>query len=184
MATTAVYTNGTWTSVTKYPVARVSKVKDDAHIYDILDTANAINQGANIKLGDHVSGELQVRTATTPSVGDKLVFVCDVPLLYDDHTRLAQAEYNYFNKAGKITKAYEMEENDVFGVSDYAITPIDSSTPVAIGQLIVTNGSRGWKALASTATTTSYGFVGKVIGFEKYSYDTVVLFEVVRNEAV
>ena len=76
-----IYTDANGTEYTKHPVARVSKVKDDAHIYDLLDTANAIDQGANLVPGDHVNGDLQLRTAKTPAVGDKIVFVCDVPFI-------------------------------------------------------------------------------------------------------
>ena len=38
----AIYTNGDGTEYTKYPVARVSKVKDDAHLYDLVDTVVVI----------------------------------------------------------------------------------------------------------------------------------------------
>ena len=46
-----IYTDANGTEYTKHPVARVSKVKDDAHLYDLVDTANAIDQGANLVLG-------------------------------------------------------------------------------------------------------------------------------------
>ena len=72
-----IYTDANGTEYTKHPVARVSKVKDDAHLYDLVDTANAIDQGANLVPGDHVDGELQLRVATTPAIGDAIVFVCD-----------------------------------------------------------------------------------------------------------
>lgn len=182
-----IYTDGTISERTKYPVARVSKVKDDAHIYDVLDTASAIKQGANIKLGKHVAGELQVRTAETPAVGDKIVFVCDVPLIYESYTSLDQAEYNYVNKAGKVTKAYEVGEHDVLGTSDYAIDATGSDSKIVEGNYIVVDGARGWKCLKSDTleeTLKTYGFLAVVIGFERYQYDTVVLFEVIRNETI
>lgn len=183
-----VYTDGTGTTYTKYPVARVSKVKDDAHIYDLVDTSNDIAQGANLVPGDHVTGELQERVAVTPTIGKKIVFVCDVPLLYRDFEKLDQAEWQYFNKAGKITKAYEVGQDDVLGVSDYAFTTlVVANTTPAVGNFVVVDGARAWKELASNtsaATLATYGFLAKVIGYEKYSYDTIVLFEVIRNENV
>ena len=90
-----IYTDANGTEYTKHPVARVSKVKDDAHIYDLVDTANAINQGANLVPGDHVDGDLQLRSAKTPAIGNKIVFVCDVPLNYRDYTKLDQAEWQF-----------------------------------------------------------------------------------------
>ena len=183
-----IYTDANGTEYTKHPVARVSKVKDDAHIYDLVDTANAINQGANLVPGDHVDGDLQLRTAKTPAIGNKIVFVCDVPLNYRDYTKLDQAEWQFVNKAGKRTKAYEVGGDDVLGVSDYAFTTtVATNTTPAIGNYVVVDGARGWKELVkSTAETTlkTYGFLAKVIGYEKYQFDTVVLFEVIRNEDV
>ena len=35
-----IYTDANGTEYTKHPVARVSKVKDDAHIYDLVDTGS------------------------------------------------------------------------------------------------------------------------------------------------
>lgn len=183
-----IYTDANGTEYTKHPVARVSKVKDDAHIYDLVDTENAINQGANLVPGDHVDGDLQLRSANTPVIGNKIVFVCDVPLNYRDYTKLDQAEWQFVNKAGKRTKAYEVGKDDVLGVSDYAFTTtvITETTP-AIGNYVVVDGLRAWKELANTteeATLKNYGFLAKVIGYEKYQFDTVVLFEVIRNEDV
>lgn len=183
-----IYTDANGTEYTKHPVARVSKVKDDAHIYDLVDTANAIDQGANLVPGDHVDGDLQLRAAKTPAIGNKIVFVCDVPLNYRDYTKLDQAEWQFVNKAGKRTKAYEVGKDDVLGVSDYAFTTtVTSETTPAIGNYVVVDGARAWKELISTtneATLKTYGFLAKVIGYEKYQFDTVVLFEVIRNEDV
>lgn len=183
-----IYTDANGTEYTKHPVARVSKVKDDAHIYDLVDTANAIDQGANLVPGDHVDGDLQLRTAKTPAIGNKIVFVCDVPLNYRDYTKLDQAEWQFVNKKGKRTKAYEVGEDDVLGVSDYAFTTtVTTDTTPAIGNYVVVDGARAWKELVSStaaATLDTYGFLAKVIGYEKYQFDTVVLFEVIRNENV
>lgn len=182
---TAIYTDGNGTEYTKYPVARVSKVKDDAHIYDLLDTANIILQGANLVAGDHVDGDFQTRTANTPAEGDAIVFACDVPLTYRNFTSLDQVEWQFFNKKGKITKCYEVGKDDVIGVSDYAFTTVvtDGVVP-ALGNYVVVDGARGWKELAAGTNVDAYGFVAKVIGYEKYQFDTVVLFEVQRNATV
>lgn len=183
-----IYTDANGTEHTKHPVARVSKVKDDAHIYDLVDAANAIDQGANLVPGDHVDGDLQLRAAKTPAIGNKIVFVCDVPLNYRDYTKLDQAEWQFVNKKGKRTKAYEVGNDDVLGVSDYAFTTtVTENTTPAIGNYVVVDGARAWKELVNTTEETTlktYGFLAKVIGYEKYQFDTVVLFEVIRNEDV
>lgn len=183
-----IYTDANGTTYTKHPVARVSKVKDDAHLYDLVDTANEIDQGANLVPGDHVDKELQLRTATTPAIGNAIVFVCDVPLIYKDGYKLDQAEWQFVNKKGKRTKAYEIGKDDVIGVSDYAFTTVVTTGKApAIGNYVVVDGARAWKELVSTTaadTLKTYGFLAKVIGYEKYQFDTVVLFEVIRNQNV
>ena len=183
-----IYTDANGTEYTKHPVARVSKVKDDAHIYDLVDAANAIDQGANLVPGDHVDGDLQLRAAKTPEIGNKIVFVCDVPLNYRDYTKLDQAEWQFVNKKGKRTKAYEVGRDDVLGVSDYAFTTtVTAKTTPVIGNYVVVDGARAWKELVNTTAETTlktYGFLAKVIGYEKYQFDTVILFEVIRNEDV
>lgn len=176
----AIYTDGKWNVTGKYGVARSSKIKESNHIYDVLDTTNAIEQGSNIKLGDFVEGELQLRTALTPTAKDKIVFVCDVPLIYESDRISDQYEYKFVNKAGKNTKAYELGEDDVFGVSDYMFTTV-VDTNVKLYNYVVVDGARKWKELASAPLSTDYGFIGQVIGFEKYQYDTVVLVRVIKN---
>ena len=76
----------------------------------------------------------------------------------------------------------------MLGVSDYAFTTLvdDGKTP-AVGNFVVVDGARAWAELASSTsedTLKTYGFLAKVIGYEKYQFDTVVLFEVIRNQNV
>lgn len=181
----------TWKNTTgKYMVARSSKIKatDTGHIYDVVDTANDMEQGMNVKVGDHVTDELQLRTASTPAIGDAIAFVCDVPLIYESYTTADQSEYKYINKKGKATRAYEIVKDDVIGFSDYGFTTkVAADGQVVVGNYVVVDGARKYKELVSTTASTTldtYGFLGKIIGFEKYQYDTIVLVEVIRNETV
>ena len=101
---------------------------------------------------------------------------------------LDQAEWQFVNKKGKRTKAYEVGKDDIIGVSDYAFTTtVTTNTTPAIGNYVVVDGARAWKELVSTtaaATLATYGFLAKVVGYEKYQFDTVVLFEIIRNEDI
>ena len=184
MANTAIFTNGTWNVYDKHSVARVSLVNDDAHIFDLIDEVNDVEQGTALKAGAQVGTELQLRVTETPAIGDEIAFVCSVPLIYESYKTSDQFEYNFYNKKGSIMKCYEVRKDNVIGVSNYAITPVSGNTDINQGELIVVDGSRGWKALAAGTDVSAYGFVAEVIGFEKYQYDTVVLFRVVRNTTI
>nr|DAY89450.1 MAG TPA: hypothetical protein [Caudoviricetes sp.] len=184
----AIYTNGAWVNPeNKYPVARSSKIKasDTGHIYDLLDTENDVYQGANIKPGSYTGNGLQERIAETPAINDEIAFVCDVPLLYEEYKTSDQFEWKYINKKGKDFKAYEVVPNDVFGVSDYAFTTVaDSNDPVKVNNYVVVDGNRGWKELATMPDASATGFIGKILGYEKYQFDTVVLVHVIQNKTV
>lgn len=171
----------------KYMVARSSKIKasDTGHIYDLLDKENDVEQGCNIKVGAYTNNGLQERLAETPAVGDAIAFVCDVPLIYASYTTADQFEWKYINVKGKDFKAYEIVRDDVFGVSDYGFTTVlDASAGVQLGNYVVVDGNRKWKEVKTEPDAATYGFIGQVMGFEKYQFDTIVLIHVIKNETV
>lgn len=183
----SIFYNGTDVSATKHGVARSSKIKESNHIYDLIDTVNDVDNAANIKVGAHTGNGLQERTALTPTIKDQIAFVCTPPLIYDSSTSEKQAEYNFYNVKGKDFKAYEITKDDQIGISQYSITALNQTTKAIVkGNYIVVNASRGWTEVVSTSapSAASYGFIGRVVGFETYSFDTIVIVEVVQNITV
>lgn len=195
----AIYTQGviwkssnndnTWKNEDKkYMVARTSKLKSTevGHIYDVINEDNDLEQGMNIKVGAYtgnISDGHQLRTCDYAAIKDKIAFICDVPLLYRDFEKSDQFEWKYINKAKKRTRAYEIVEDDVFGISDYGFTTfVDDEKGIEINQFVVVDGAGKYKALATEPSATDYGFIGQVIGFEKYQYDTIVLITVLQNK--
>ena len=179
----AIYTNGKWNNVDgKYMVARSSKLKatDTGHLYDLIDTTNDVEQGCNLKVGAFTGNGLQERVALTPAITDQIVFACDTGLIYENAYKSDQFEWKYINKKNRDFRAYAIEKDDVFGVSDYGFTTIVNNE-IAKGDYVVVDGSRKWKTVADEPSKTEYGFIGQVIGFEKYQYDTVVLVNVIQN---
>ena len=181
--------NMTWKTVAKkHVIARSSKIKASncGHMYDVLDKVNDIEQGSLIKLGAFEDGELQIRKAETPADTDAVVFVCDDPLIYDESSTFAQNEYNYYNVKGTPCRAYEIVKDDVIGVSDYAFTTKVGDSP-AIGNIVVVDGNRLYKEIDKTqkaATLKTNGFVGEIVGFETYSFETIVLINVIQNTTI
>lgn len=179
----AIYTNGRWENVDgKFMVARSSKLKasETGHLYDLIDTTNDVEQGSNVKVGAFTGNGLQERTALTPAITDQIVFVCDTGLLYETAYKSDQFEWKYVNKANRDFRAYAVEKDDVFGVSDYGFTTVANDV-IAKGDYVVVDGARKWKTVDTEPDKTQYGFIGQVIGFEKYQYDTVVLVNVIQN---
>lgn len=184
----AIYGEMTWKNTDgKYMVARSSKIKasDTGHLYDLLDKENDVEQGCNIKVGNYTGNGLQERLAETPAIGDAIAFVCDVPLIYESFRTSDQYEWKFINVKGKDFKAYEIVMDDVFGVSDYGFTTVvDEAAGPQFGNYVVVDGNRKWTEMADMPDANTYGFIGQIMGFEKYQFDTVVLIHVIKNETV
>lgn len=180
----AIYTNGTWTEQKKYMVGRSSKIKatDTGHLYDLV-FESPVENGMNVKVGDYLGDGLQLREGTFPAIGDKIAFACDVPLIYENYTSADQAEYNYVNKVGKSVKCYEIVEDDVIGFSDYGFTTKVGDAP-AFGNYVTVDGNGKWVEVAGKPDTSATGFIGQIMGFETYLFDTIVLVHVVQNKQI
>jgi len=177
--------NGTFMADKGYMVARSSKIKatDVGHIYDLVDETNDVEQGCNIKAGNFRETGYQERVALTPAIGDAILFVCDVPLTYDAFTQMQANETNYINVKNKAFKAYEIVDDDIFGVSVNGFTTKVGDVP-AIGNYVVVDGNRKWKEVAEAPDAATYGFIGQVMGYETYQNLKIVLINTVKNETV
>lgn len=182
----SIYGNQTWTEQNKYMVARSSKLKasDTGHIYDLV-FETPIQQGMAVRPGDYLGDGLQLRKGAFAKKGEAISFVCDVPLIYEEYKTSDQFEFNYINKKGKPVKTYEIVRDDIFGVSDYGFsTIVDNKKGVQLNSYVVVDEAGKYKELSTKPSETEYGFIGQVMGFEKYQYDTVVLITVLKNTDV
>ena len=182
--------DATWLAEDKHMVARSSKLlatDGGAHIYDVINKVNNMEQGMNIVVKNHTVEKdgYQLRECEFAKKGDKIAFVCDVPLIYEDYRKADQFEYKFINKKGKRTRAYELKVDDVFGVSDYGFTTlVDGEKGVQLGKYVVVDEAGKYKELDAEPSHAEYGFIGVVVGFERYQYDTIVLVEVIKNQKV
>lgn len=182
--------DATWLAEDKHMVARSSKLlatDGGAHIYDVINKLNDMEQGMNIVVKNHTVEKdgYQLRECEFAKKGDKIAFVCDVPLIYEDYRKADQFEYKFINKKGKRTRAYELKVDDVFGVSDYGFTTlVDGGKGVQLGKYVVVDEAGKYKELDAEPSHAEYGFIGVVVGFERYQYDTIVLVEVIKNQKV
>lgn len=189
----AIYTNLTAKEADKHGLFRSSRLKasDVGRIYDLIvrdgeDKEIPVDNGVAVKIGNATGDGLQTRYATVATVQDKVAIIGTPATVKSALTKEEAQEYHFFNKAGKISKAYEVrpDEAEIFGVAAYQFTTLVDSGAAkpAFGNFVVVDGKGGYKELASGENVDTYGFVGKVYGFEVGTYETIVLIEVVKNE--
>jgi len=150
-----------------------------------------LENGMLIHKGDLVSDKgTQVWEAVVPSTASiaagREVYVVGNPALSPDRTTTYKMnEDQYYIPAGKVFRAYELQEKDRFGISDYSI----NGTPV-VGEYIVLENGEAFPATAATAPVA--GFLAMVyeiapMGFNYWVGQQVdarsnrVRVEVVRN---
>lgn len=125
-----------------------------------------VENGALVHKGELVTGSKDIYNAVVPmanTIADTKVYVVGNPAWnYNTESVINQNEEEFINKAGKAFRVYELEATDKFAIADYGITPIDVSTPIAVGQFVgLESGSA--KPIASATEPTGSAFVGKVI---------------------
>lgn len=183
----AIYTYGVEnvTPETKHGIVRTTNLKATyaGHLFDVIHASQDLDNGMNVKIGDHVTADgRECVDATFPAVGDKIALVADVVKFYDTSTTAKQAEYNYYIPQGQPARAYEVEQYDKFGVSDYMFTT-KVGAAVAVGNYVTVDGNGKWKEIVSTSApdAAATGFIGKVYGFDTGDNEKIVLVETIQN---
>lgn len=188
----AIYTNLKAVEAKKHGLFRSSRLKatDVGRIYDLIvrdEDKNEIpvDNGVAVKVGEPTGSGLQTRYATVAAVGDQVAIIGTPAVIKDAFTKAQAREYNFYLEAGEVAKTYEVRPNEgeVFGVAAYQFTTVIGDIP-AFGNLVVVDGNGGYKELVSGTDVSTYGFVGKVYGFETADFETIVLIEVVKNEQI
>ena len=180
-------------SVTEHVVAESSLLKSTltGHIWDakIQGTVDGqvvdinCDNGVMVKMGPFTHNGLQERTATVAGVKDKVGFVCTPALIKDAYNSVQASEVNFYNKAGKLAKVYEVQgdeyDPDIFGVSKMAFTSADNT--IVEGNYVILDGNGGYVAQASAPTMSSYGFVGQIHSIQTGLFYTLVRVAVLQN---
>lgn len=191
----AIYTNLEAVETGMHGLFRSSRLKssDTGKLYDLIvrDASNkeiAVDNGTAVKVGPVTHDGFQTRYATIAKVGDQIAVTGSPAIVKTAMTKAQADERNFYVPAGKPVKAYEVlpVAGEIFGVAEYQFTTVLNSETkkVAEDSLVVVDGNGGWKELATNAAVTSYGFVGKVYGFEEGDNVRIVLIECVKNAQV
>ena len=147
---------------TAHVVAESSRLKATTagHIYD-LEMIEDTDNGAIVALGAHVEGQLYKAKAYAD--GDKPYFILTPPLAYNGKKVWSDEKY-FYNAKGEVARAYELNADDIFTVSEDAFV----GTP-AVGKFINATYTVADEAGAA-------GFVGEII--EEVNYTNSVSYRV------
>jgi hypothetical protein len=153
-------------------IVRLDSVKSvyGGHIYSVQAT-NDLQNGQVGVVGNLLSGEREVRALNQPSAvaTDKAVLVAAPEIIYDESSMAKQNLKNFSIPANTATRAYELQEDDVFSVSDDAITAL-ASEPVVGNSVVLANASN---KLAEATDVTGHRFVGHIEAIETIGTSTV-----------
>ena len=131
----------------------------------MVDTA--IENGNVVKVGALISGEREVKAATTPAATTKLdevVLVATPEVMYDERKRNLD---EFRNEAGQIARGYHLHSGDIFSVTAEGLA---NASP-AVDQVIELAASTKWNNVDSA--TQGSTVVGKIIAKDvvgRYTY--------------
>ena len=138
--------------------------------YQPDSTDTAIDNGNVVVIGDLISGEREVHTASTPAKNSafaKLAVVASVEVMYDERKKNLD---EFYNEAGKICRGYYLHSKDVFSVTADALDIGESVTP-GVGSVIELIAGTKMSVVASLTSGSTQ--VGTIIDIEKngrYTY--------------
>lgn len=166
------------------------KATDVGRIHDTLvvsvsgntKTPIAVDNGVAVKIGDFTGADLQQIYATIAGVGDKIAVVGTDPVVKDAGTKAKEAPVYFTNKAGKISRSYEVlnDSQEIFAVADYQFTDASASA-IQFGAYVVLDGNGMWVAQAAAPSASTYGFIGKI---HSIAADSLGQYKIVRIQCI
>lgn len=174
------------------------KATDVGRLYDALVRAEVSNEmvpievdnGVPIKIGEFTGNGLQEVYATIAGVGDKIAVIGTPAVVKDARVASDEIPSKFTNKAGRLSKAYEVlnDSYEIFAVADYQFTDA-SKANIKVGNYVTIDGNGMYVAVASTASAPKFagengatnGFIGKV---HSIAYDNIGLTTIVRIQCI
>ena len=128
--------------------------------------------------------------ATIAGVGDKIAVIGTPAVVKDARVASDEIPSKFTNKAGRLSKAYEVlnDSYEIFAVADYQFTDA-SKANIKVGNYVTIDGNGMYVAVASTASAPKFagengatnGFIGKV---HSIAYDNIGLTTIVRIQCI
>lgn len=146
-----------------YGVVRLDKVRSvyNGNIFSVVYNGGTLQNGQVVNIGGLVAGERELRTAVQPTAGaGALAVIAHPEIVYQQFRTIDNALDNFIISAGTATRAYQLQQFDIFSVSTDVMTNTADTTT---NKYVVAQAGFNLKAVASTTTEA---FVGNVIAIE------------------
>lgn len=150
----------------KHGIAESTKLQGCMNVSFVA--TEEVDNGSIVANGGLATGHTDVYMASKPTATDKVYIVIHPVYGYDERLTEEKNEDNYTNEAGRIFRTYELKPDRKFKVSSDMITPVNESTPVAVGQYVSANGT--YKMVASATAPTNAKFVGIIETVEETGF--------------
>lgn len=137
-------------------------------------TATAIDNGCFVVLGGYVSGEREVRTATTPAADSALATLALVASEEIDKTKKFDTLADFTNAAGSVIRTYVLHAGDEFSITADAFETSITPTP---GTSIL-EAQAGVKGLLVNSPTASSTKIADLVAVETDGPVTWYVFRV------
>lgn len=104
---------------TKHAVVEIADVKSThcGHIFNFVDATNDYDNGCVLAKGAIDLKEYEVYSVKVPTTSDRVMLIASVPTIPEARTQMEKAEHNFYNKAGEVMRAYELNVYDRYAVS-------------------------------------------------------------------
>lgn len=148
------------------------------HHYN-LEAEVDIDNGSVAKIGEYKRPD--VWEAVIPAKEDKIVLILTAPKIYEEYEKKMQEEQYFYNAAGEIMRAYEIQDTDRFSLSEEAFS---DDANAEVGKYVVVDET-GYKLTTADDNPNADGavnaFVGKIIDVNK---NGTYLINVLRNREI
>ena len=100
-------------------------------------------------------------------------------MVKDAYNEAQASENNFINKAGQDVKCYQVEQDDIFGISTSGFT--SAANTLVVGNYVVVDGNGKFVAQASKPSASGYGFIGRIHSLHSNLYYTIVRVLTIQN---
>ena len=170
------------------------KATISGHIWDARVQATVDNKvvdvdvdnGVAVKMGGFTGDGYQERTATIATAKDKIGVIGSVPLVKDGYNLATGSEEKFYNKAGQLSKVYEVVgdafDPDIFGVTSYLFS--SNANLLKVNNYVTVDGNGGYVAVANKPAANTNGFIGQIHSIYTNNFFTIVRIAVLQNKDV
>ena len=160
----------------KHGVVRLDDVRSiyTGHIHSVVYKDDILENGMIGVAGDLLPNERELKELKVPTgTSEPVVLIASPEIVYEQYKITDNALENFYIPVGEPARAYDLEYNDIFSVSEQMVKPLDEATGIVEGTHVTSaNGSLLMTEIASP--TGDEAFLAKVIQRESIGTTTIV----------